>query len=370
LSAPEAAAQEAGSSVPQAWLQQLQSLSTSQDYAVTPFEPTDFHAQGATYVYLAALRTETGQALLGGVAIVFNSARELGAMLRDILGERQGVAAFVDASGRVLAATDDALAVGVANAFTGEAGVVEHAGVHYACARVRACGYREFKASDRYDNGVHAVVGLRLGASERRRQNFSQLDLNSAAAAGAAAVQTELAVFQVAAMRYALPVAALLEAVEPGALVRTPSTREAALGMAAVDTPQGSRLVQVLCARQLLGVAYPAREHDGVLLVLRPPPGHTDPQALVALRVDDVLSVLEVSPAQVHPAPPELRQYATWVDALVDCEVSGAGRVDRVLIQRLSHDQLWRELTDPAPTAHPVDPADEAQDAAVADLVD
>lgn len=333
-----------GRAVPAPWLQRLQSLSTSQRYAVSAFEPTELHDHGATYVYLAAVRAGPNNAIAGGVAIVFNAARELGAILRDLLGERAGFAAFIDAEDVLLATTDAPLAAQAAAALGGDGAVVELGGAHYACARVLAPGYREFKVDDGYANGVGAIVGLRLGASERRRLNFSDFDLVPSATAKSPGRDRplEVAVFQVGAMRYALPAAAVLEAMPQQALMRTPSLGGATVGMLDVGGGAQSRLVRVVCARQLFGVTYPARQSDGVVLVLRPADGGS-PQ--IGLRVDDVLSVLEVGAASVHPAPQGYGGLTSWVVSMIDCVAVGPDGSEPALVQLLSCERLLADVT-------------------------
>ena len=330
-----------GQTVPTDWMNRLRTVTDSQSYAVTPFESTPFHDQGPTYVYLAAVRSLSHSATVGGVAIVFNAQREFGAMLKDILGEHAGFAAFADDQRNLLACTDGALAGPAVQALSGQHAVLAIDGAHYACARVQAPGYREFKTTDGYDNGVHALIGLRLGATEMRQASFSDVDLSAAGHPADPRPRRELAVFQVAALRYALPVEVIVAAIAPEALVRTPSVQGATLGLVEVVVPTGTRLVQVFCARKLLGVSYPARKADGVLLVLRSPlPGDA---SLIGWRVDDVLTVIDAAATQIHDAPSGLRRYASWVDALVDCQAQGIGGPNRVLVQVLSHDRLWQD---------------------------
>lgn len=174
-----------GAAVEPEWLERTRQLSDSQRYAVADFGPTALHADGDTYVYLAAVRAAADARFLGGIGIVFHSARELQGMLTAVLGERVGYAGFVQRGTEVLAATDpDALAAAareLATLGTRDSGRHEATaligGVHYACVRVRATGYREFKLADGYDNDVHAVVGLRLGAAERRQRHLADTTL-------------------------------------------------------------------------------------------------------------------------------------------------------------------------------------------------
>jgi chemotaxis signal transduction protein len=326
---------------------------------VSAFEPTELHDGGATYVYLAAVRDprEPGR-ITGGIAIIFNAARELATMLQDILGGHVGCAAFVAAGGRVLAATDTALATALAAALQADSAVLDNGGTYYACARVRARGYREFKTSDGYDNQVHALVTLRLGTAEHQRVDPGELDL-AAMPAGGRGAALEAALFQVGTAHYALPVSAVIEAVSPQGLVATPGLTDGAVGMLEVPTGRSGQtaVVRVLCARALFGVepSMP-RAGNGVVLVLRSPrqPG----QPALGLRVDDVLAVLEVSPRHLHQAPKGMAAFAPWVKALIDCEAGtpgqGPGSGEHVLVQLLALEQLAPELAVAAP---PVDMA-------------
>jgi chemotaxis signal transduction protein len=313
----------------------VERLGDDQRYAVTPFEDTTLHDAGPTYVYLAALRAPGGNAQVqGGIAIVFHAAVELQAMLRDVLAGREGFAAFVDAQGRVLASTDPELASALVGtcAQSGETALVDHAGAHYACAQDRAAGYREFKTSDGYDNGVRTVVGLRLGGSERRGRQLGDSSLQMAAAAGRQQT-VEAAVFQVGGSRYALPTHALLLAVSPQGLVRTPGSDGLHLGMVEVPEGRGTRLVQTLCARRLFGVSYPARAGDGALLVLRHPSRPEAPAC--TLRVDDVLAVLDVPCELLQPVPRAFARFAPWVSSLFQCLAVSAGQQEQIMVQML-----------------------------------
>jgi chemotaxis signal transduction protein len=335
-----------GSAVPAPWLHAVGQLGDAQRYAVSEFESTLLHEQGDTWVYLAAVRAP-GQATgtpVGGIAIVFNAAAELPAMLRDVLGGRKGFAAFVDAQGRVLAATDAALAGALAPALRGATDMPQHAGTHYACARVCGGGYREFKTADGCDNRVAAVVGLTLGVAERRGLPLSKLALRASGARLAPERQIEVAMFQVGAERYALPASQVMEAVTRDVLVPTPGASGVLLGMAEVRThasatrAAGSELVHVACARRLFGLHTPPRADDGVILVLR---SRRDPaRPVLALRVDDVLGVLELARDDLHPVPAGFSAFAPWVGGLLDCEADGDRSAEHVLVQWLDEARL------------------------------
>lgn len=350
-----------GQSVDATWLQQVSRLGDSQSYAVSDYVDTDLHAHGPTYVYLAAIRSPSDtRRLLGGIGIVFHGPREFATMLREVIGSRVGFAAFVDAQNQVIASTDavhtglavQAMRGGAQRAASGDGSrspvqVVVLDGVHYACVRVRAKGYREFKLSDGYDNRVDALIGLRLGAAERRRGNLGDVGLEVDAAARSQGKSIELAIFHVGPMRYAIPADAVIEAVSTQGLVRTPGAAGRALGLLEVQQGERSRLVPVVCARHQFGVHYSPRSTDGVVLVLRSPQCPELPA--MGLKVDDVITVLETPTSAVHPVPEGFPRHSPWVEKLFDARLAagaGSGEGDKVLVQVLDPARIVGEVID------------------------
>lgn len=301
-----------GSRVDDALLAATQSLSDSQRYAASAFAASPLSGGVPTYVYSAAVRE--GQRMVGGIAIVFNAEREFRAILDDVLGERAGLAAFVGADGRVIACSAGALAVGAPLAFDGTQAIAEHDGAHHAVAVAEAGGYREFKCEDGYRNHVRAVVALRLGDIERRRAALHERPLK-ALGGSAGRERRRFALFQTGPGRYALPAAAVLQAVPVDGLVRTPGAVPHAVGLLEVPGADGgTRVIAVFCARSLFGVTRPARAGDGVVLVLAAPGEPARP--LLGLRVDDVLSVADVGVEHLQP-PQGLRQHAPLLAGLL-----------------------------------------------------
>jgi chemotaxis signal transduction protein len=272
--------------------------------------------------------------IVGGIAIVFHAERELRAILQDILGDRPGLAAFVDAQGRVLAHVGTVDPVPALTGFDGAQAIVTQGDTQLWCARVAGRGYREFRQTDGYDHGVQVVVGLLLGPVERRRRAYSDAALKPPALRVDSRSQ-ELAIFQVGAGCYALPSAALVEARTPQGLVSPPQAQDARAGLLEVDEAAGGRLVHVLCARRLFGVSHAPRAGDGTVLVLRHP--RQPEQALLGLRVDDVLSVVDADPRDLGQAPAGFRPFAPWVTHLLRCDTAWG---EPLLVQVLSPDVL------------------------------
>lgn len=334
-----------GTKVDPRWVAATQSMNNSQKYAVSAFEATATHAEGPTYVYLSAVHdAEDGSKPLGGMAIVFNAAREFTNMLEDILGERTGFAAFVEDESTVIASARQAAVDRSLIEVPGGQGVVAHEGTHYVCARIRAPGYREFKTSDGYDNRLSAVVALRLGTNEQRRLNLSDQPLANADLVDRSEAM-EVAVFQVGTMRFALPASVLVEAVAKTEIVRTPNADPSKLGLVDARSPGGNQIVPVICARQQFGVLYQPRPSDGVVLVLRNPQRNELP--LMGLRVDDLLAVADIDRRDLQESPRGFHSFAPWVRGLLTMQVNTEHGKEPVLVQWLDVDWLT-SLVQPA----------------------
>jgi chemotaxis signal transduction protein len=314
-------------------------LADSQRYAVSAFEPSPLSDGTPTYVYLAAVRAPEHARPIGGIAIVFNAEREFQAMLADVMGERTGVAAFVDAQGRVVASSDGRYPVGVSMPFDGTEAIVEHDGAHLTAAGVEASGYREFKQGDGYSNGIRAVVALRLGTLERRRTSLQDAVIKALPTANRQQLN-ELALFQIGACRYALPLNAVLDARSPQGLVRTPGSQGALVGLLEVPGEHGTVLVPVLCGRKLTHVPYPARATDGVVLVMPALPGQRHPA--FALKVDDVSTVVEVGDEHIQPMAGDWRGQNRLVSSIVRVDISGPGA--QSLIQLIDVEALAQQM--------------------------
>jgi hypothetical protein len=94
------------------WVGECLGLHDSQSYAVSCFEKSPLYGGRPTYLYLSAVRAPDTVQVVGGIAIVFDSAPQFSAMLNDALpreasGESVAgsFALFVDGDARVIAAS-------------------------------------------------------------------------------------------------------------------------------------------------------------------------------------------------------------------------------------------------------------------------
>lgn len=333
VSNDDAEAPLADSLLDPAWLQACAALQDTQRYAVSDFVASPLSGGVPTYVYLAAVRAGQPRRQVGGIAIVFDAAREFGAMLQGVLGGRPGLAAFVDAAGQVLASTDDTLGAGQPLPFDATQPIVVHGKTTCAAASVAGGGYREFRHEDGHGSGVRAVVALHLGSQERRRvamHDHPVVPLPPTSRSQARA----FALFHIGAGRFALPAHCVLEARPKEGLVRAPLNLAHAAGLLEVPAPGGSAVVPVVCGRSLFGVHYAPRPTDGVVLVLSLPEAPDVP--VMGLRVDDVLSVADVGSEHQQPAPAGLRQHSPLLCGLLRLAVQPPGQpAGEVLVQLL-----------------------------------
>ncbi|WP_165908474.1 chemotaxis protein CheW [Rubrivivax gelatinosus] len=321
-----------------AWLlDAVRGLTDSQRYAVSPFAASALSGDAPTYVFCAAVR-DAQRRTVGGIAAVFDAAGELRTMLGDVLGERAGLAAFVDADGRVLACTDPEFAPGSLLPKALAPGLAEYRDSTWAVASVRAEGYREFKHADGYDNRVRALVAVKLGERERRGRNLHDTPVYALPPARREAV-AGWALFHVGAGRFGLPTSVVLEARPRDGLVRARLGVPHALGLLEVPQGAGAVVVPVLCARSLFGVNYAARASDGVLLVLSVPAAPAKP--VVALWVDEVLAVVDAGHEHLQPVPEGLRAHSPLLSGLLRLMAGGEVGAE-ILAQLLGLDSVAR----------------------------
>ncbi|MDO9436043.1 chemotaxis protein CheW [Hydrogenophaga sp.] len=165
----------AGAQVDGATLRRVKALKDDQSYTVSDFAASALGGDTPTYVYHAAIRHPQDESLVvGGIGIVFETERELQAMLKGCLApDAPTTAQFVNRQGHVLSSTDSALPTGVAMDLPADAlqlrrgeslaRVLEHGGDYVVMAIAANEGYREFKTTDGYVEDVLAVVCIPLG---------------------------------------------------------------------------------------------------------------------------------------------------------------------------------------------------------------
>ena len=215
------------------WVDECLGLHDSQSYAVSRFEESPLYSGRPTYIYLSAVRSPNDAKVVGGIAIVFDSAPQFSAMLNDALpreasGESVAgsFALFVDGDARVIAASGGTYRPGQQLALPLELLKPESAG----CSRLIALdgqvmavgaspssGYREFKGKDdAYRNEVIALVFIPLGIYDANASLIAptgEVAMRHSAIASDVTVR-EIATFHLDAHWLGLPVSSVIEAVE------------------------------------------------------------------------------------------------------------------------------------------------------------
>lgn len=150
---------------------------TTQQYAVSEFEPTGLYNNEATYIYHAAVRhTDDISQTVGGVAVVFDSTPEFNAILTDFLPKdadgnplKGSFSLFMDPDRRIISVTDNAYDLKIGDTLDLGVNVFmqpEKNGSTTATIKAQdflvgyqvSVGYREYKTEDNYVNPLACLV--------------------------------------------------------------------------------------------------------------------------------------------------------------------------------------------------------------------
>ena len=142
--------------------------SDSQRYFVSDFEKTKFYNNEATYLYHAAINNDN--AVIGGIAVVFDSSVEFKAILEDCFpDEYKGLSLFITSEGVIVSSSDEALKptikcpiddallekITTNETFYDKVSINDKS---YLLASALSQGYREYKTSDNNKNDVIALT--------------------------------------------------------------------------------------------------------------------------------------------------------------------------------------------------------------------
>ncbi|MFG6413674.1 chemotaxis protein CheW [Roseateles sp. DC23W] len=263
-----------------------------------------------TYVYATSLQ-HAGH-VVGGIAVVFDGAPQLAAMLQDALADMQKgsdgasapVGLFVARDGRVVASADARWPAGSAAPLqpallaTLAAGQtlrteLDVDGWVFAAGIAMSQGYREYRQGQSASaEDVAAVLLLPLGP--RAAATAGDADAGFAPPpAQAGAERLDIAAFSVAGEWLGLPAGLLVEAVEQPRLTSLPNAPRALIGM----LQHAGRMLPVLD----LGLALYGRASNGSeapVVICRNAQGQG-----LAVRVDELGPVFGVAAAQALPSP-------------------------------------------------------------------
>lgn len=217
------------------WATETLALSGSQAYAVSRFSPSPLYDGRPTYIFTASVRSAEGR-LAGGIAIIFDTAPQIAAMLNDSVpkderGQPQEdcVALFLDRDLQLLSCTSpDFDCAGMEldwiqdAADSGAARIMRIGDRYHAVGCKRDTGYREYTGLGGYSVLLmpigkvpqHSASRKALTTSSRTRQDNCKQDT------------LEFATFAVGENWYALPTSSVIEAVDARALQSLPKTED------------------------------------------------------------------------------------------------------------------------------------------------
>jgi len=151
-------------------------ITDSQQYAVSKFVPSAQYHNRHTYIYNASITSLKNNAVLGGIAVVFDSEPELSAMLEDCLPRDQAgkvidgcFALYCQRDGLIVSVTEHSpQQVGqtldiTPELFTLDNGlqeskIINYQGKSYAIGIAASKGYREYKTTGDYENDILSFV--------------------------------------------------------------------------------------------------------------------------------------------------------------------------------------------------------------------
>jgi chemotaxis signal transduction protein len=282
-----------GSVIDAPWAAQTLTVTGAQDYSVSPFEPSVLYDNRPAWIFASAVRAPHGR-IVGAVAVIFDTAPQLAAMLTDALPrDEQGkpqagcIAMFLDRDLRVIASNTeiDADTLGIGwireTSKSGAARIVRVGDKYLAIGTKPDTGYREYPGV-----GGHAVVLIPIGeVVQQRRVARGELPQRASNRSESGKQDIlEFATFAAGDSWYALPTANIIEAVDPRGLQTLPTAEQWCAGYLMF----AGEPIAVADLTKVLGEA--TAEKNRMVIVVRVP-GRAQPLGLVVEALGDVSEV-------------------------------------------------------------------------------
>ena len=303
-----------GARLSEEWVGRCLTISSSQGYVVSKFQPTALYGGQATYIYGAAVFEPNGHKVVGGIAIVFDSTPQFTTMLNDTLPKDEdgkpldgAFALFAQNDGKILASTDPAYPTGQFFPITDDqktlvrggrrSAIIELDGSYFAVGAAMSAGYREYKTSDGYVDDVLAITALPLGKVAERGSNGSKRKTITTGESQARRVGTgqdivEVATFFIGNEWLGLPVSEVVEAISMDAL--TPVFGGSNDLVAGVKSYRGN-LISVLHLQRILFPGSPISDSARQIVVIR-----TRNKACIGLLVDELGEIPEIAREEIQ----------------------------------------------------------------------
>lgn len=171
------------------WIDSTMQLKSCEHYCVSAFERTELYQDRPTYIYSAAIYTdsENPDNAIGAIALVFDSEPQFEAILRESMGghNQQAFAFIVDEQQRVISSTTDhyieqgILKLPVApqgpfEKYKSNFGYLQLDGRLIAYGTCNSGEYREYKSNtDHYQNNLQCIYGVDVGALKQTCSNLA-----------------------------------------------------------------------------------------------------------------------------------------------------------------------------------------------------
>ncbi|AFV97837.1 MULTISPECIES: chemotaxis protein CheW [unclassified Sulfuricurvum] len=269
-----------GKKIGYSWASQTLNLNTTQEYVVSPFEPSPYYDTRSTYIYNACIRN-FNEENVGGIGIVFDSESQFAAMLHDTLPKDENhqipegmFALFIDRNGRVISSTTDEIHVGeiltlpdsLLNLGSGQsdAQILPHNGIYYALGATCSNGYREYKQSDGYKDDIIALLYRPVGEIQAVESEAPVQRIYTYPKANGTEETSEISTFFVSGSLFAIESKNVVCSLVHQELTSILHASEYNLGVISYD----KRMVSVISLAKLLGMEKKYdKESDTIILV-------------------------------------------------------------------------------------------------------
>lgn len=295
------------------WLPHVKMLKNSQEYTVSKFESSPYYQNKLTYIYSAAIRSANG-AVIGGIAIVFDSEPQFKAMLNDIVPRDDAgnvipdaFTLFVDGHHKVISSTNKELPVGslfnikpeLCDLSPGSTAfdIALHNGKYYAVGACASSGYREFKSEeDTYKNQMTALIFIPLGIAaeiDARIEADNAMKHNEFKPNSAHTERfdtTEYATFYVGHDWMGLPASDVVESVDPLNILPIPHSMSYFEGLYQYK----GQVLPVLNMAKLLGIDISEHQTNKQLIIIQSAT-HGDRYALLVSALGEIPPISQQS---------------------------------------------------------------------------
>jgi chemotaxis signal transduction protein len=339
------------------WVARTRSLKTSQDYVVSKFEPTPLYKDDPTYIYGAAIRSEDGQFIVGGIGIVFDSTPQFAAMLEDSLPRDANgdpidgsFTLYVDGELKVISSTLPKFKVGsqfnlqphLCKLETNQAAfdIAIYEGKYYAIGARASSGYREFKGpDDAYQNPVTALIFIPLGnAAEidaiiEAEYSFQHNQFKPTTTNNSSDTAEEYATFYVGSQWLGIPATQVVEAIQATKIKQLPDTSSI---LAGVIQHQGAVIPIINLALTLGDTSSDALEGQLIVVIQR-----TEDSSRFGILVNALGEIPAIEPEKIESIATIFSSANTTAEGITKVDLEN-GKHNLLII--LSAESMWTKI--------------------------